>query len=121
MADLLHPKVAAPEQDQESLPPPEDPGDFAVAGQAKDALQARLLADALDQAGIPAFVDAARDGMVRLLAAPAEGFLLRVPARDLERATALLEEHRAALESDPEAGARAADEAEAAEEQGPKA
>jgi 8-oxo-dGTP pyrophosphatase MutT (NUDIX family) len=41
---------------------------------------------------------------------PVEVYDLLVPARDLERARSLLSERRAALEADPEAAARAAEE-----------
>ena len=105
--------AAAPE---ESQPPAEDNREFAIAGRAQDAIQATLLVAALDEAGIDAFTDADRDGMVEKLSAPAEGFPIRVPLADLEKASALLAEQKAALEADPAGGARAADEASAAEE-----
>ena len=114
MADLLHPAETATEQ--EPATQPGDPGELAIAGRAQDSIEADLLVDALEEAGIAAFVDADRKGMVEKLSSPAEGFPIRVPAKDLERAIALLAEHKTALEADPEAGARAADEAEAAEE-----
>jgi hypothetical protein len=114
MADLLHPAADSQEQDSEGAPA--DPGDYAVAGNARDALEADLIVDALEEAGISAFVDSERKGMVEKLAAPAEGYPVRVPAKDLEKARALFEERKAALEADPDAAARAAEEAEAAEE-----
>ena len=53
--------------------------------------------------------------MVGKIDSPVEVYNLLVPARDLDRARSLLAEHRAALEADPEAGARAAEDAEEAE------
>ena len=99
----------------------EDDREFAIAGRAQDAIQASLLVAALDEAGIDAFTDADRDGMVEKLSAPAEGFPIRVPLADLEKATALVAEQKAALEADPAGGARAAEEASAAEDAAAKA
>jgi hypothetical protein len=96
--------------------PAEDDREFAIAGRAQDSIQAGLLVAALEEAGIDAFTDPDRDGMVEKLSAPAEGFPIRVPLADLDRASKLLAEAKAALESDPAGGARAADEASAAEE-----
>ena len=101
---------------EESPNTSEDNREFAIAGRAQDAIQASLLVAALEEAGIDAFTDAARDGMVEKLSVPAEGFPIRVPLADLERASKLVAEAKAALESDPAGGARAADEASAAEE-----
>jgi hypothetical protein len=94
----------------------DDDREFAIAGRAQDAIQASLLVAALEEAGIDAFTDADRDGMVEKLSAPAEGFPIKVPRADLEKATALVAEQKAALEADPAGGARAAEEASAAEE-----
>ena len=113
MADLLHPEGVEEDAVQEA---PEDPGEFEVAGTAADALEADLLWRALEDAGIPAIVRSPRSDFAGKLDAPVDLFSLLVPARDLDRARSLLEEHRAALESDPDSAARAAEEAEAAEE-----
>ena len=114
MADL-NPVVAeeAPNSAQNTA---EDDREFAIAGRAQDAIQAEVLVAALEEAGIDAFTDADRDGMVEKLSAPAEGFPIRVPLADLQKAAALLAQAQAALDSDPAGGARAADEASAAEE-----
>ena len=112
MADLPDAAAApAPERPNTA----DDDAEFAVAGRAQDALQAGLLVDALEEAGIDAFVDADRDGMVEKLSSPAEGYPIRVRLEDLARGRVLLEERKAALEADPEAGARAAEEAQEAE------
>src|SRR3989442_11181481 len=113
MADLLHPKDVAETELQEE---PQDPGDFEVAGTAADALEADLLWRALEDAGIPAIVRSPRADFAGKLDAPVDLFSLLVPSRDLSQARSLLEERRAALESDPDSNARAAEEAEAAEE-----
>jgi Putative prokaryotic signal transducing protein len=115
MADLLHPQVADEDEVQEA---PEDPGEFEVAGTADDALEADLLWRALEDAGIPAIVRSPRSDMAGKLDAPVDLFSLLVPVRDLARARSLLEEQRAALESDPEGAARAAEEEESAGEEG---
>jgi hypothetical protein len=114
MPDLLHPADAAPEQDPAA--PPDDPGEFGVAGYASDSIQADLLVDALEDAGIDAFLDGDRAGMVEKLSSPAEGYPIRVPLKSLEAAGKLIAERKAALEADPEAAGRAADEAQLAEE-----
>ena len=119
MADLPNAAAVATEPEPPDLR--EDDAEFAVAGRAQDGLQADLLVEALDEAGIDAFVDSDRDGMVEKLSAPAEGYPIKVPIQDLQRATALLVEIKAALESDPEAGARAAEEAQEAEAAAEKA
>ena len=119
MAD--QPSAAAVATDPSLPDQREDDRDFAVAGRAQDAIQAELLVDALEEAGIDAFVDADRDGMVEKLSSPAEGYPIKVPLRDLERGSALLAERKAALEADPEAGARAAEEAQEAEAAAEKA
>ena len=93
--------------------PQDDNREFAVAGLANDALEAELLVDACEEAGIDAFVDAARDGMVEKLSAPSEKFEIRVPIKELEAARKIIGERRAALESDPQGWEKAAeDEAE---------
>ncbi|MFL5310575.1 MAG: hypothetical protein ACJ79H_09010 [Myxococcales bacterium] len=113
MADLLHP----PDVEQGDLQEePQDPGDFEVAGTAADALEADLLWRALEDAGIPAIVRSPRSDFAGKLDAPVDLFTLLVPVRDLAQARSLLTERRAALESDPDSAARAAEEAEAAEE-----
>jgi hypothetical protein len=114
MADLLHPP---PDQEEEKLPEaPEDPGEFEVAGTAADALEADLLWRALEDAGIPAIVRSPRSDFGGKLDAPVDLFSLLVPTRDLARARSFLDEQRAALESDPEGAARAAEEEESAGE-----
>ena len=119
---MADPSNAAAVAGDPSLPDlREDDRDFAVAGRAQDAIQADLLVDALEEAGIDAFVDSDRDGMVEKLSSPAEGYPIKVPRKDLERGSALLAERKAALEADPEAGARAAEEAQEAEAAAEKA
>lgn len=113
MGDLLHPEGAEEDEVQEA---PEDPGEFEIAGAASDALEADLLWRALEDAGIPAIVRSPRADFAGKLDAPVDLFSLLVPSRDLARARSLLEEQRAALEADPDSAARAAEEAEAAEE-----
>ena len=115
MADLLHPQGAEEDDVQEA---PDDPGEFEVAGTAADALEADLLWRALEDAGIPSIVRSPRSDFAGKLDAPVDLFGLLVPSRDLARARSLLEEKRAALESDPEGAARAAEEEESAEESG---
>lgn len=117
MPDILHPDET--EQDQAS---PEDPrarrqpldiGDFAVAAAVADQFEAEILVRACGEAGIPVLVTSPRSGLVGTIASPVEAFLIQVPGSDLSRARELLAERRAALESDPEGAARAAeDEAE---------
>ena len=114
MADLLHPRDS--EKDDDLSEGPEDPGEFEVAGTAPDSFEADLLWRALEDEGIPAIVHSARSGVVGKLASPVEVYNILVPARELERARALLAERRAALEADPEAAARAAEEEEQAGE-----
>jgi len=113
MADLLHPEGAEEDDVQEA---PEDPGEFEVAGTAADALEADLLWRALEDAGIPAIVRSPRADFAGKLDAPVDLFTLLVPSRDLPQARSLLEERRAALESDPEGAARAAEQEESADE-----
>jgi hypothetical protein len=115
MADLLHPP-ADQEEEEKVQEAPDDPGEFEVAGTAADALEADLLWRALEDAGIPAIVRSPRSDFAGKLDAPVDLFSLLVPARDLARARSFLDEQRAALESDPEGAARAAEESEAAEE-----
>ena len=117
MADLLHPDET--EQD-ESPETPFDPGDFVLALAAEDQMQAQLLVAACEDAGIPAILQSPRSGSVGTIASPVDGFNILVPQRDLERATRILEERRAALAADPEGAARAAEEEEAAGEAAPK-
>jgi hypothetical protein len=114
MADLLHPPEAEEEDVQEA---PEDPGEFEVAGSAADALEADLLWRALEDAGIPAIVRSPRSDIAGKIDSPVDAFTLLVLSRDLSQARSLLAERRAALESDPESAARAAEEAEASEEE----
>jgi hypothetical protein len=113
MGDLLHPNQAEEDPVEDA---PEDPGEFEVAGTAADALEADLLWRALEDAGIPAIVRSPRSDFAGKLDAPVDLFTLLVPSRDLDRARTLLEEQRAALESDPDSAARAAEEEEAAGE-----
>ena len=113
MADLLHPD----DTDDESEENPMDPGDFVLAMSAEDQMEAQLLVAACEEADIPAILQSPRSGVVGTIASPVDGFNILVPQRDLERATKLLEERKAALEADPEGAARAAEEEEAAEEE----
>jgi hypothetical protein len=113
MADLLHPSQTDGDEDVREAP--EDPGEFAVAGSVPDSFEADLLSRALDEAGIPAIVHAPHSGMVGKIDSPVEVYNLLVPARELNRARLILAERRAALEADPEAAARAAEDAQEAE------
>ena len=107
-----------PIADAEEPMPQSDERELVVAGTAQDEIEADILRRACEDAGIQVLVGAARGGMVEKLSNPSEGWTLLVPAPDLERARALIEEYRDALEADPEAGARAAEAGEAAEEAG---
>src|SRR5205085_9739419 len=89
---------------------------FEVAATVPDPLEADLLSRACDDDGIPAIVRSARSGLVGKLASPVEAFNILLPAREVDRARALIAERREALEADPEGAGRAAEEAEAAEE-----
>lgn len=113
MADLLHPSEGERESERES---PLDPGDFVVALSAEDQMEAELLVSACEEAGIPAILRSARSGPVGTIASPVDRFQILVPRAQLSRALPLLEERRAALESDPEGAARAAEAEEAATE-----
>jgi len=113
MADLLHPDDTG---DDEPPDTPFDPGDFVLAMSADDQMEAQLLVAACEEAGIPAILQSPRSGPVGTISSPVDGFNILVPKRDLEKATKLLEEQKAALEADPEGAARAAEEEEAAEE-----
>lgn len=113
MADMLHPENA---EESDLREEPQDPGDFEVAGTAADALEADLLWRALEDAGIPAIVRSPRSDFAGKLDAPVDLFTLLVPVRDLSQARSLLAERRAALEADPDSAGRAAEEAQAAEE-----
>jgi hypothetical protein len=112
MADLLHPTDSP--DDAEGEETPFDPGDFVLALQADDQVQAQLLVSACEEAGIPALLQSPRSGPVGTIASPVEAFNILVPQRDLARAQSLLAERRAALAADPDGAARAA-EAEAGE------
>jgi hypothetical protein len=111
MGDLLHPTDTDP--DDETPETPFDPGDFVLAFEAADQMQAQLLVAACEEADIPAILQSPRSGPVGTIASPVDGFHILVPKRDLARAFPLMQERKAALESDPEGGARAAEEAEA--------
>lgn len=113
MPDLLHPDETEQEENAET---PFDPGDFVMAMAAEDQMQAQLLVAACEEAGIPAILQSPRSGPVGTISSPVDGFNILVPQRDLEKATKLLEERRAALDSDPEGAARAAEDEEAAGE-----
>lgn len=113
MPDLLHPKDL---EEEEATETPFDPGDFVLAMSAEDQMQAQLLVAACEEAEIPAILQSPRSGPVGTIASPVDGFNILVPQRDMERALKLLEERRAALEADPEGAAKAAEDAEAAEE-----
>lgn len=117
MADLLHPPD---KEDDGPAQTPFDPGDFVFALAAEDQVQAQLLVAACEDAEIPAILQSPRSGPVGTIASPVDGFNILVPERDLAKAMTLLTERRAALDADPEGGARAAEEAEAAEEAGEK-
>lgn len=113
MADLLHPK----ETDDEAAPEtPFDPGDFVLAFSAENQMQAQILVAACEEADIPAILQSPRSGPVGTIASPVDGFNILVPQRDLEKALAILEATRAALDADPEGAQRAAEEEEAAGE-----
>lgn len=110
MADLLHPDATEQEDSSET---PFDPGDFVLAMEAEDQMQAQLLVAACEDADIPAILQSPRSGPVGTISSPVDGFHILVPQRDLERASRILQERRAALEADPEGAARAAEEEEA--------
>src|SRR3954463_12507565 len=106
MSDLLHPDGI----DEDDAPEtPFDPGDFVLAMEAENQMQAQLLVAACEDADIPAILQSPRSGPVGTISSPVDGFNILVPQRDLERAMKLLEERRAALDSDPEGAARAAE------------
>ena len=113
MSDLLHPDGTDEDEAPET---PFDPGDFVLAMAAEDQMQAQLLVAACEEAEIPAILQSPRSGPVGTIASPVDGFNILVPQKDLERATKILEERRAALEADPEGAARAAEEEEIAGE-----
>lgn len=102
---------AAPMSDKSEAEviPQDDNREFAAAGLANDAIEAALLVTACEEAGIDAFVDAARDGMVEKVSAPSEKFEIKVPIKDVDAARQLISERRAALESDPEGWQKAAE------------
>jgi hypothetical protein len=106
MADLLHPTDSADDTDVEETP--FDPGDFVLAFQADDQVQAQLLVAACEEADIPAILQSPRSGPVGTIASPVDGFNILVPQRDLGRAVPLLNERSAALAADPEGAERAA-------------
>ena len=114
MADLLHPDER--ETDDAAEETPIDPGDFVFAMPAEDQMQAQLLVAACEEAGIPAIVQSPRSGPVGTIASPVDGYNILVPRRALGRALPLLRDRKAALESDPEGGARAAEAEEAESE-----
>ena len=99
----------------------DDERELVAAGTAQDSIEADLLRGACEEAGIVVLIDEARGGMVEKLSNPSAAWTLRVPAADLDRARKLIAETRAAVEADPDAGARAAEDAEAAEEASDKA
>lgn len=113
MADVLHPSGT---QNETAAEAPADPGEFVVALAADDAMEAELLVSACEEAGIPAILQSPRSGPVGTIASPVDAFHILVPRAQLARALPLLEERRAALESDPEGAARAAEAEEAAGE-----
>ena len=110
MADILHPTKSAEEETPES---PFDPGDFVIALSAEDQIEAQLLVAACEEAEIPAILQSPRSGPVGTIASPVDGFNILVPQRDMAKALPLLQERKAALESDPDGAARAAEEEEA--------
>jgi hypothetical protein len=117
VADLLHPD----ETDADDAPlTPFDPGDFVLAMAAEDQMAAQILVQACEEAEIPAILQSPRSGSVGTISSPVDGFHILVPQRDLEKATKLLQERRAALEADPDGAAQAAEEEEAAGEVQPQ-
>jgi hypothetical protein len=117
MADLLHPSESD-EADEPSTEGPIDPGDFEVAATAADSLEAEILVRACAEEHIPAILQSPRSGLVGTISSPVEAYVIQVPARDLDRARLLLKERRASLRSDPAGAAQAAEQEEAASEQG---
>jgi hypothetical protein len=113
MGDLLHPDATDEDETEET---PFDPGDFVLAWQADDQMQAQVLVGACEEADIPAILQSPRSGLVGKISSPVEGFNILVPKTDLARAQALLEERSAALEADPDGAAKAAEDEEAAGE-----
>lgn len=113
MAGLLHPGETIDDR-EDVREAPDDPGEFEVAETLPDPFEAELLSRALEEEGIPAIVHSPRSGVAGKIDSPVDVYNLLVPARDLERARSLLSERRAALEADPEAAARAAEEEAAA-------
>ena len=63
MADLLHPDATEQEDSSET---PFDPGDFVLAMEAEDQMQAQLLVAACEDADIPAILQSPRSGPVPL-------------------------------------------------------
>jgi FAD/FMN-containing dehydrogenase len=110
MPDVLHPEESEQDDPAEA---PIDPGEFVLAVVAEDQMEAQLLVTACEEAGIPVILQSSRSGPVGTIASPVDGFNLLVPRKQLDRARALLEERKEALESDPEGAARAAEEEEA--------
>src|SRR5438309_11241742 len=110
MPDLLHPDETDVDETPET---PTDPGDFELAMKADDAMEAELLAQACEDAGIPAILQTPRSGPVGTIASPVDRFNILVPRRDLARARQLLQERKEALEADPDGAARAAEDEEA--------
>src|SRR2546422_9361229 len=113
MADLLHPTETESEDAPET---PFDPGEFELALEANDQMEAELLISACEEAGIPAILQSPRSGPVGTIASPVDGFNILVPQRDLERAQALLEDRKRILEADPDGAALAAEDEEAESE-----
>jgi len=113
MGDLLHPDEAEQDETPET---PFDPGDFVLAFQADDQMQAQILVAACEDADIPAILQSPRSGLVGKISSPVEGFNILVPKTDLARAQVLLQERIAALDADPEGAAKAAEDEEAAGE-----
>lgn len=125
MADILHPDPDDSDPESPATSPTErrpegplDREDFAKAATADDRFQAELLLQACEELGIPALLWDPRGGMVGPLSSPVDAFVVAVPAREVERARALLAQRRGALEAAVEEGARAAEEEEAQGERG---
>ncbi|HTO97501.1 MAG TPA: hypothetical protein VMK66_10700 [Myxococcales bacterium] len=110
MADLLHPRETDAEEPEET---PDDRGEFVVAVAAENQVQAQLFLSICEGEEIPAILQSPRSGPVGTISSPVDGFNILVPRRDAARAIALLEDRKRALESDPDAAARAAEEEEA--------
>ena len=114
MPDVLHP-VDGPDEDPTDEQGLAD-GSFAVATTADDAIEAELIRNACEDAGIPAIVRAPRSSMVGKIDSPTDSHEVMVRVSDLARAQALIAPLKASLEGDQAESERAAVEEEAAGE-----